>query len=324
MLDHRSSSLSGKTVVLTGASSGLGRAAAVELARRGARLVLAARRVDALEETSALCRAEGASSLVVPTDVTDEQAVRALAERSLEAGGKLDAWVNNAGVTTFGPLEESPLAEHRRVLETNLWGSVHGARAAVPIFKRQGHGTLLNVGSILSKVGQPFVPSYVISKFALRGLSEALRSELAAHPDIHVCTLLPYAIDTPHFQVGANLLGRKPFAMPPVQSPEKVAKALAGLLERPRRELHVPRVAALALTLHSLAPELVEHVIHDALSEWHLGPAEGKDPQGNLWQTSTERPAVHGHRRPLLSFPELVGWLAGHYAMLGLKRLLRA
>jgi short-subunit dehydrogenase len=311
-------------IVVTGASSGIGRAAAVELARRGARLVLAARRQEALEETARACRAAGAEAHVVATDVTDEGAVHQLALRALELSGTIDAWVNNAGVTSFGSLEESPLDDLRRVVETNLWGSVYGARAAVPVFRRQGRGVLINVGSILSKVGQPFVPSYVISKFALRGLSEALRAELAAEPHIHVCTLLPYAVDTPHFQVSANVIGRKPFAMPPVQQPEKVAVALADLIERPRRERHVPRGAALALMLHSLLPTLVEHVIHEALSAWHFGAAQKEDARGNLWRAGADRPAIHGRRRPLLSLPELLGWLAGHYAALGLRRLLRA
>lgn len=312
-----------KTVVVTGASSGLGRAAALELSRRGARVVLAARRAQALEDVASACRAAGGDALVVPTDVTDERAVAHLAERAVSWGGTLDAWVNNAGVTSFGSLEDSPLDVLRRVLEVNLWGSVHGARAALPIFRRQRKGVLLNVGSILSKVGQPFVPSYVISKFALHGLSEALRAELADVPDVHVCTLLPYAIDTPHFEAGANWIGRKAFAMPPVQSPEKVARALADLLEHPRRERHVPRIAALGLALHALLPGPVEHVIRHALGRWHLGEPQALNERGNLWEPSGELPTVHGRRPPRLGTGRLFGWVLGHYAGLALRQLAR-
>jgi short-subunit dehydrogenase len=322
-MTKRASRLLGKVVVVTGASSGLGRAAAFELIDRGARVVLAARRADALEVTAARCRDRGGEALAVATDVTDEGAVERLKERALQLNGSVDAWVNNAGVTSFGSLAQTPLEDHRRVLETNLWGSVHGARAILPVFERQRHGVLINVGSILSKVGQPFVPAYVISKFALRGLSEALRAELGATPNIHVCTLLPYAIDTPHFQVGANLIGREAFAMPPVQPPEKVAAALVDLIERPRRELHVPRSAALGLALHALFPRLVERVMHDVLARWHLGPGQPQDPSGNLWNSPSEVPMVHGHRRPQLSFAELIGWTLGHYAWRGMQSLTR-
>src|SRR5690606_17479042 len=144
-----------------------------------------------------------------------EDAVDALVERTLAAFERIDVWVNNAGVTLFAPLEGAPFEQHRRVIETNLFGPMYAARAVVPIFRRQGRGVMINVGSILGKVGQPFVPSYVISKFALRGLTEALRAELADAPDIHVCSLLPYAMDTPHFESGANRVGRAAHPMPP-------------------------------------------------------------------------------------------------------------
>jgi short-subunit dehydrogenase len=318
------SPLAGQVVVVTGASSGLGRAAALELAKVGARVVVAGRRAESIEDTAAACRNAGGEAVAVVADVTDEAQVADLARRALEVNGQVAVWVNNAGVTAFGSLEGSPLVDHRRVVETNLWGAVHGARAIIPVFRRQGRGVLINVGSILSKVGQPFVPSYVISKFALHGLSEALRAELADAPGVKVCTLLPYAIDTPHFQTGANFVGREAHAMPPVQSPEKVARALVDLAERPRRELHVPRVAALGLALHSVFPELVERVIHDTLSRWHFGAPQRLNPAGNLWQPSTEPAAAHGTRGPRVGLSGLVGWVVGHYAARGLRALASA
>ncbi|HEY6561615.1 MAG TPA: SDR family oxidoreductase [Polyangiaceae bacterium] len=302
-----------KVVVITGASSGLGREAALQFARAGAALVLAARRLDALADTARLCREAGASVAYQETDVTSEAQVRALAERAMSEHGRIDVWVNNAGVTLFSLLEDQSFAEHRRVIETNLFGSMHGARAVIPIFKRQKEGVLINVGSVLSKIGQPFVPSYVISKFALRGLSETLRSELADYPDVHVCTLLPYTIDTPHFQSGANRVGRQARAMPPIQSPEKVARALVQLARKPRRELYVPRLAGLGVALHMLLPTTVERLVSRALKKWHFdGSPEQKDT-GNLYTPADEGPSVHGERRPQISTPTLAGWAAQEF-----------
>jgi NAD(P)-dependent dehydrogenase (short-subunit alcohol dehydrogenase family) len=293
-------------VVLTGASSGLGRATAFELARRGAKLVLAARRTDALRDVAAKC---GPNATVVETDVTIEDDVENLARIAIEEHGRIDVWINNAGVTYYAALEDGPMEPHRRVIEANLFGAMHGARAVVPIFRRQHRGVLINVGSVLSEVGQAFVPSYAISKFGVRGLSEALRVELADERDIHVCTVLPYAIDTPHFQVAANLIGRRPRALPPIQSPEKVARAIAALVERPRRMLHVPRWIVIGLALHALFPRTVERLLLDALRRWHMSQQPERIGDGNLFAPGGDA-KVHGDRTPMIGTTLFVAWCA--------------
>jgi NAD(P)-dependent dehydrogenase (short-subunit alcohol dehydrogenase family) len=301
--------LQGKVVVVTGASSGLGRATAMEFARQGSAVVVAARRRDELDATAALCRACGADPLIVVTDVTEEDQVARLVATVLDRWGRIDVWVNNAGVTLFAPLETRPFEEHRRVIETNLFGAMFAARSVLPVFREQRRGVLINVGSILSKVGQPFVPSYVISKFALRGLSEALRAELADERDIHVCSIFPYAIDTQHFEVAANFVGRQARAMPPTQSPEAVARGIVALAEHPRREQHVPRAMTLGLALHWLAPRTVERLLSHALHEWHFSDAVEPRTSGNLFEAPAERAAVHGSRGPQLGAPALVAWV---------------
>jgi NAD(P)-dependent dehydrogenase (short-subunit alcohol dehydrogenase family) len=305
--------LSGRVVVITGASSGLGRATAIRFAARGTRLVLGARREDALRETAEICRNAGAEVVHIVMDVTSEDDVRRLADAGVAAFGSIDVWVNNAGVTCFAPLEGSPFDAHQRVIETNLFGAMFGARAVVPIFRRQRSGVLINIGSILSKIGQPFVPSYVISKFALRGLSEALRAELADLPDVHICSIYPYAMNTEHFQHGANLMGFEAHAMPPAQSPGKVAEAIVALAERPRRELHVPRSAQLALWVHELFPRTVERLIFHALGNWHFSRAPQAPTRGNLYAPTTDEGQVRGVRPPTLSTSRFVLWLAKNF-----------
>lgn len=306
---HKRQDLSGRVVVVTGASGGLGRQTAVEFAQAGCSLVLAARREKDLEDTAKLCRSAGVSALSVPTDVSVEANVQRLVTSALAAYQRIDVWVNNAGVTLFARLADARFEEHRRVIEVNLFGAMMCARAIVPVFKRQHHGVLINVGSLLSKVGQPFVPSYVISKFGLRGMSESLRAELADEPDIHVCTVLPYAVDTPHFQTGASEMKRHARAMPPVQTPEKVARAIVKLAASPRRELHIPRVATLGLALHWLLPNVTERLLWHALQRWHFDQQEQGPSAGNLYQSlETGTGEVHGQRGAQLSTTRFALW----------------
>jgi NAD(P)-dependent dehydrogenase (short-subunit alcohol dehydrogenase family) len=302
--------LGGKVVVITGASSGIGRAAAMQFALKGARVVLAARGLANLQDVAAWCRSRGAEARAVATDVTDDAAVRRLASAALELTGRIDVWVNNAGVTTFAPLLEGPFEDHRRVFETNVYGSIFGARAVVPIFRRQRAGVLINVSSVLGKVGQPYVPSYVISKFALQGLAETLRTALAEERDIHVCTLLPYAIDTPHFEHGADQVGLDARAMAPMQTPEHVAEALVSLAERPRRELYVPRAAALGVALHGVFPRLTDRMILEMTREWHFGYQREPVTSGTLFSPASSAGQVHGHRPARTTLPHMLLWAA--------------
>jgi short-subunit dehydrogenase len=300
----------GRVVVITGASSGLGRAIAVEFARRRSALVLGARRTEALEDTARACRTAGGEAIAVATDVTREQDVIELAAAALHRWDRIDVWVNNAGVTLFALLEQAPFEQHQRVIETNLLGAMLGARTVLPVFRRQHRGVLINIGSVLSEIGQAFAPSYVISKFGVHGLSEALRVELADEPDIHVCTVFPYAIDTPHFEAAANRLGQVPRAMPPVSSPERVALAVARLPDRPRRRLYVPRIAALGIALHAIVPRTLERLLLDALRAWHLGEQSDEISTGNLFEPGPQTPGTHGSRPPRVGTARLLAWLA--------------
>jgi NAD(P)-dependent dehydrogenase (short-subunit alcohol dehydrogenase family) len=305
----RYASLAGKVVVITGASSGIGRAAALQFAAQGCRLVLAARRTESLQEVATECEGHGGSTHVVVTDITRPADVQRLVDETLTRWGRIDVWVNNAGTTLFARLEEGEFAAHRQVLETNLIGPMYAARLVIPIFNRQGSGTLINIGSVLSQVGQSFVPSYVISKFGLDGLTLALRSAFADNDRIHICAVLPYATDTPHFQEGGNQIGRRAHAMPPIQEPEDVAAAIVGVAARPRRHRYVPRYAAIGVVLHWLAPHTTERLLHHALQRFHLVSTQPAT-RGNLFGPTGARGTVHGTRRPVIGRCAFAAWVA--------------
>ena len=294
-------------VVITGASSGIGRATALRFAAKGARLVLAARGSESLEAVAAQCRKRGAKAIAVPTDVTDPGKVEALASRAVEEFGRLDVWVNNAAVGAFGLLTEVPPTEFQRVLDVNITGYVNGARAALTRQTAQGSGTLINVSSIVAEVPLPYSAAYSMSKAAVRALSISLRSELAREgvTGVHVCTVLPATIDTPFYQNAANFTGRRPMALPPVYTPQRVAKTVVKLATHPRRETVAGGVAGRLLVLqHKFTPGAVEAATARQVDRRQLSRRRSATvTTGNLHQASqsigkaSTTGGWHGRRR---------------------------
>ena len=284
-------------VVIAGASSGIGRATALAFARQGASVVVAARRAQLLQELVGECEQLGGRALAVPTDMTDVGAVQQLANRALENFGRIDVWVNNHGVTLFAPFEEAPLEDYRRVIETDLLGSIYGARASLPIFRRQGSGVLINQGSMVSKLSEPYVSSYVVAKHGIRGLGMSLRQELVLSraKNIHVCTVMPATIDTPFFQHAANYTGRAVKAMPPVYPAERVARTIVSLSKRPRREVFVGNAARMLWIQYLLAPWLTERQMAFMTDKLHLYQDKPAQPtSGNLFEPMAEGTGTSG------------------------------
>ncbi len=285
-----------RTVVITGASSGIGRATALAFARRGARLALGARGEATLEDVAGACQRLGGAAAAIPTDVTDAEAVERLAAEAEEQFGHLDVWVNNAAVSLFARFGEAPLADERRVLETNLFGTLHGAWAAMRRFRARKRGLLVNVSSIVADLPQPYTSAYVMSKHAIRALSMSLRQELLLDglSDVHACTVLPAAIDTPIFQHAANYTGRAVKAMPPVVAPERVADAIVDLVRRPQREVFVGNAARALSLVSNLAPGLVEQLMARQVDRQHLSDRPAPHTDGNLFAPMEQSDAVHG------------------------------
>ncbi|MDB5368307.1 MAG: short-chain dehydrogenase [Rhodospirillales bacterium] len=287
------SSPRGSVVVITGASSGVGRAAAQEFAAAGAKLVLAARNAVALREVAAACERAGAEALDVPTDVTDAGAVSTLAQAALARFGRIDVWINNAGIGAVGAFDATPVEAHQQVVRTNLIGAINGAHEALRLFKVQRAGILIQTNSIGAYVPSPYAASYSASKFGLRGLSESLAGELHRWPDIHVCDLYPAFLDTPGVSHGGNYTGHALKPSPPVYDPRLVARAMVRLVERPRRRTVIGLPTTLGRIAHALAPESISRA-GAILIEAYLRRAKRAAPaDGNLFEPSIGH-GVHG------------------------------
>ncbi len=284
-------------VVITGAASGIGRATAHEFAQKGARVVVAARNNDALRDVVDECEAFGTQALGVPTDVTNDQAVDALANAAIERFGRIDVWVNAAAVALYSRFEEAPLADYRRVLDTNIMGYVHGARAALRAFRKQGSGVLINISSVESPVPQPYASAYVMSKAANRVLSTSLRQELMLEgaKNIHVCAVLPAAIDTPFFQHAANYTGRTIKPPPPVYTAQQVAQTIVRVAQHPKREVSTGSGSVMFRLLSSVAPSLTENIMAREVERLNLDPnTAAPATSGNLWEPMRQHNAVDG------------------------------
>lgn len=276
--------LKDSVIVITGASSGIGRAAAHRFAEEGAAVVLAARRAELLEQAAAECRARGGQATALPTDLTRPQQVEALARTAIETFGRIDVWINNAGVLLWGRFCDIPAEDFEQVLRVNLLGYVNGARAVLPYFRAHGHGILINNASMAAAAGQPLSTPYVASKWAVRGFSNALRMDLVNEPGIHVCTIMPGVIDTPLFQHAANYTGRNVALSVPVVSPQRVADAMLALARRPRPEVSVAAPARLGAIAHTLAPRLMERRLAKALPASLFGDQVAPPSSGNLFE----------------------------------------
>lgn len=301
-MNEKQSELKGKVVVLTGASSGIGRAAALMLAERGAKLVLAARDEVALALVARACEQRGTEAIGVATDVRDEASVEDLREAAVERFGRIDVWINDAAVYMMGPLETTPVEAVRDLFATNVMGVLHGVRAALSQFRRQHGGTLINVGSVAGKISYAQAGAYCASKHAVQAIHECLRQELMG-TNIEICLIVPGTVDTPLFQHAANYSGREIVAMRPIYSPERVARAIVACAEHPRREVLVGLAPRLMTFFDRFFPQLFERLQPRAVLREHLGRGGVPSDSGNFVEPIPPH-AVHGgwkERRALQS-----------------------
>lgn len=292
-------SLKDSVIVITGASSGFGKGVAQKFADVGAKLVLAARREDLLNELVQDCISRGAQAVSVPTDVAKADEVENLAQAAISQFGSIDIWINDAGVGALGRFEEIPLADHVQVIEINLLGALYGSYFAMKQFRYQLTGTLINIASVLGKIPSPYYASYTAAKHGVVGLSATLRQELAENgmENIHVCTVLPMSNDTPFFDHVANYTGHEPVPIPPLYDPEKVIDTIFELATEPADEVVVGVTGKAMVAAHGMASGIVEKMMgHEAHKEQMEKAPLAVNSPGSVQQPSPYGTNVRGGR----------------------------
>jgi NAD(P)-dependent dehydrogenase (short-subunit alcohol dehydrogenase family) len=281
------------TVVVTGASAGIGRAIALRFARAGACLGLVARDAEALGVVREEVEKAGGSAVVAPADVADADAVLAAADQIKNAFGPIDIWINDAMVTVFAPVWQIDPAEFRRVTEVTYLGVVHGTQAALRDMRPRDAGTIIQIGSALAYRGIPLQSAYCGAKHAIRGFTDSLRTELIhARSRIKVSMVELPAVNTPQFDWARTHMGQEPRPVPPVVQPEVIAEAVFRVAQRPPRELWIGWSTIKAILGNLLVPEFLDRY----LARHTFAAQHTRKPVSPMRRDNLMEPIHHLHR----------------------------
>jgi NAD(P)-dependent dehydrogenase (short-subunit alcohol dehydrogenase family) len=288
------------TVLVTGGSSGIGRASAVEFAGRGARVVLVARGRRSLEDAAAEVRAAGAAeALVCPADVNDEAALRRLVDGVVTRFGRLDVVVHSGQTMAYGRIEDVPRKAFEAVVDTALHGTANLARVVLPHFRRQGGGHLVVVSSLLAEVATPFMGSYIAAKWGQLGLIRVLQQETRDIPGIHISAVAPGGTDTPIYYQAASWMGSTGRPPPPVYTPQRVARKVVAMLDRPRRFTHSGVANPLVVAGFRLLPAVYDALVGPLMKLGATARDSVPPTEGNLYRSAPETNATRGRWRAL-------------------------
>jgi NAD(P)-dependent dehydrogenase (short-subunit alcohol dehydrogenase family) len=284
-----------QVILVTGASSGLGRAIARGAGERGARVVVTARNKEALEDCVAEIERAGSEGLAVPADVSNQAEVQGVVDATVERFGRIDTYVANAIVTVYAEVEKLEPEELRRVWEVNFFGVVYGYWAALPHL-RASRGTFLHVSSALAYRGIPLQAAYCSTKAGLRAFLESARvEEQKAGTGVAISLVLPGAINTPQFDRGRQKIGYQPQPVPPIYQPEPFAEATLHCAEHPIRELPISWGAQKLLWGQKLSPRAGDWVLRRmGWKNQHTDETKPVDAPDNLFDTLPGDPGAHG------------------------------
>ncbi|MDX1994080.1 MAG: SDR family oxidoreductase [bacterium] len=276
-----------QVVVITGASSGIGRETALKFAQSGAKVVLAARNRTALETVASQIEATGGEATIVTVDVSNWQQVKHLAEQAMNTYGRIDTWVNDAAASVYGTVEETPVEEFDQIIHVNLLGTIYGVKAVLPHMRAQGGGTIINIGSVLSERAVPLQAGYVATKFGVRGFTDALRMELQREKSgIRVTLIMPASINTPFFDHARSNMETEPRPIPPVYHPEIVADAILYASQHYVRQMYAGGAGLMFGLMERLSPALSDRMMQ--VMNWTFKAQKANQP--NDERDSLERP----------------------------------
>jgi NADP-dependent 3-hydroxy acid dehydrogenase YdfG len=304
-----------QVVVVTGASGGIGRAIAHAFAKRGAHLGLLARGRESLQAAAEEVRSLGGQALVVPTDVADPDQVEAAAAAVEEHFGAIDVWVNDAMATVFARFADTDAADYKRATEVTYLGAVSGTMAALRRMSERDHGTIIQVGSALSYRAIPLQAAYCGAKFAIRGFTDSLRTELLADRSrVRITMVQLPGVNTTQFNWCRSKLPKHPQPVPPIYQPEIPAEAVYWAAQHPRRELWVGYSTVQAILGNKLAPWLADrYLARTAISGQQVDDLPvGPDRPDNLYDPLPDKAATHGifNDQAVSRSPQL--WVATH------------
>lgn len=287
---------SGKVIVITGASGGIGRATAREFARPGARIALLARGEKGLQGAKHEVEEAGAEALVIPTDVADADQVERAAAQVEREWGRIDVWINNAMVTVFGPVEKLSPQDLKRATEVTYLGAAYGTMAALKRMRARGSGVIVQVGSALAYRAIPLQAPYCAAKHALRGFTDAVRSELMhERSQIHITHVHLSAFNTPQFDWAKNLTDRRAEPVPPIFQPELAAQAIVWASKHRRREVYVGWPSIKAVLANKLVPGVLDRILaKEGYSGQLTEEPKRTDRCENLYEPCDYDPGAHG------------------------------